>query len=437
MKKALVFGGGGARGAYELGVWKALNAMHIKIDIVTGSSIGALNGAMYITDSYATAERLWYNLQPSQVLKTDKTDPKAAYAQFLKDAVSGGADTSPLEKMLREAIDEDKARKAPYSFGIYTCEFPSLKPLPLTLEQIPNGKLVDYLMASAAAYPTFKPKEIADKKYIDGGFYDNLPINFAIELGAKEVIAVDLQSLGLRRRTKDKSVIVDTIVPSRPLGSFLMFDKNLIVDNARLGFLDAFKFFGEYEGFVYTFAKGEMTKNAEELAFELRQLVTRIFQSKQNKFLSFAQLYSSRRLFKDVKNTHKIVYNHNIINLMRGFDILGREFDYDQLKVYTLREFCAALMKSVDEIINEYPEFDRDITEVDAKVNDVSERSNRILTCNILQSLVAYLDRGAPGFEVYTLFMLYPENSLAALTLYCVLSHYGAKLPKGEFAWGK
>ena len=44
--KALVLSGGGAKGSYQLGVWKALRELNIKFDIITGTSVGALNGAL-------------------------------------------------------------------------------------------------------------------------------------------------------------------------------------------------------------------------------------------------------------------------------------------------------------------------------------------------------------------------------------------------------
>ena len=52
MKRALVFGGGGSKGAYELGVWKALDELGLSFDIVTGTSIGAMIGAMYVQKQY-------------------------------------------------------------------------------------------------------------------------------------------------------------------------------------------------------------------------------------------------------------------------------------------------------------------------------------------------------------------------------------------------
>ena len=55
MKRAIVLSGGGSKGSYEIGVWKALRRLHIEYDIVTGTSIGALNGALMTQKTYLKA----------------------------------------------------------------------------------------------------------------------------------------------------------------------------------------------------------------------------------------------------------------------------------------------------------------------------------------------------------------------------------------------
>lgn len=62
MKTAVVLSGGGAKGSYQLGVWKALRELHIKYDIVTGTSIGAINGVLMCEKSYFKAKRIWHKL---------------------------------------------------------------------------------------------------------------------------------------------------------------------------------------------------------------------------------------------------------------------------------------------------------------------------------------------------------------------------------------
>lgn len=58
VRRAVVFSGGGAKGAFEIGVWKALNALGYYADIVTGTSIGALNGALYLSGKQEEAEKI-------------------------------------------------------------------------------------------------------------------------------------------------------------------------------------------------------------------------------------------------------------------------------------------------------------------------------------------------------------------------------------------
>ena len=61
MKRALVFSGGGSRGAYECGAWQALEEMNIRIDAVYGTSIGAINAALVAQGDLTTALELWEN----------------------------------------------------------------------------------------------------------------------------------------------------------------------------------------------------------------------------------------------------------------------------------------------------------------------------------------------------------------------------------------
>jgi len=74
-----------------------------------------------------------------------------------------------------------------------------LKPLELYIEDIPKGMVVDYLMASANL-PFFKLEKINGKLYIDGGFFDNLPIKLLTAKGYKDIIAIRLYGIGRTRR---------------------------------------------------------------------------------------------------------------------------------------------------------------------------------------------------------------------------------------------
>ena len=67
-KTAIVLAGGGSRGAYQIGVWKALREMGIDYQLVTGTSVGALNGVLMVQQEYDKALAVWENISSQQVL---------------------------------------------------------------------------------------------------------------------------------------------------------------------------------------------------------------------------------------------------------------------------------------------------------------------------------------------------------------------------------
>ena len=102
-KTALVLGGGGSRGAYEIGVWKALEELGVPIDIVTGTSVGAINGALVVQGNLKAAERLWKELETDMVFDVQGDDALSYVKEIL---TNGGAGTDGLKKLLTENIDE-------------------------------------------------------------------------------------------------------------------------------------------------------------------------------------------------------------------------------------------------------------------------------------------------------------------------------------------
>ena len=67
-KIGVAFSGGGGKGGYQVGVCRALQELGIKPAAVSGTSVGALNGALFAQGSIDVAERIWQNIQPSDVL---------------------------------------------------------------------------------------------------------------------------------------------------------------------------------------------------------------------------------------------------------------------------------------------------------------------------------------------------------------------------------
>ena len=81
---AIALEGGGAKGAYEAGVWKALDEAGVKYNAVAGTSVGALNGAMMAAMDLETAVNLWENVKFSQVFDADDEQMKKLYDKDLE-----------------------------------------------------------------------------------------------------------------------------------------------------------------------------------------------------------------------------------------------------------------------------------------------------------------------------------------------------------------
>ena len=175
--KALVLAGGGARGSYQVGVWRALTELGWRPQIITGTSVGSLNGAMFALDLYETARDMWMSIRSQDVMELpeENADLSELHA-FLREVVrDGGMDVTPLEEIVERVLDEDALRASPIRFGLVTVEKRGLKPRELTLEDIPAGKVKDYLLASAACFPALRAKQIDGVQFLDGGYRDNMP----------------------------------------------------------------------------------------------------------------------------------------------------------------------------------------------------------------------------------------------------------------------
>ena len=112
-KRAVVLGGGGAKGAYQIGVWQALRELGLDFQVVTGTSVGALNGALMAQGEFEAAYDLWWNMDNTQVMEgipsaSDTLDSRlAVYRAFIREMVTkGGVDISPLEETIRSILDE-------------------------------------------------------------------------------------------------------------------------------------------------------------------------------------------------------------------------------------------------------------------------------------------------------------------------------------------
>ncbi len=251
-QKALVLAGGGARGSYQVGVWRALMELDWHPQIITGTSVGGLNGAMFVLDLYETARDMWLTIRSRDVMELPEENADlSALHQFLRRVVKeGGMDVTPLEEIVERVLDEDALRAAPIRFGIVTVEQRGLRPRELTLEDIPAGQVRDYLMASAACFPALRARQIDGVKFLDGGYSDNMPTGLAKAMGAEELVCVDLEGVGITR--PNLTGLPTTMIRSYwELGDILHFDPDTAKRNMELGYYDTRRAMGYLRGCAY------------------------------------------------------------------------------------------------------------------------------------------------------------------------------------------
>lgn len=274
----IVLEGGGARGAYQIGAWRALREAGVRISAVAGTSVGALNGAFICMDRLEQAEEIWKNISFSSIMDVDDLQMrrlfdgelplKEAVTGILRQLGNGGVDVTPLKELLAKYVDEEALRSSPIPLYILTFNMDAFQELELDIRDIEPGMIKDYLLASAYIFPLFKNERINGRKYIDGGAINNVPLGTLIDRGYKDIIMIRIFGPGRKKRVKlpeDATVLM--VEPRVQLGKFVDFDKRKSVRNMKIGYYDAMRMIYGLKGKIYY-----IEENREE-CYYLNQLV--------------------------------------------------------------------------------------------------------------------------------------------------------------------
>lgn len=358
-KRAVVFSGGGAKGGYQIGAWQALRELNYSPDIVTGTSVGAFNGALMVSDKYKEALHMWENMsmgmvftQFAEAVNNEESKQGDFIKRLAKEAVlKGGADYTPLRKLMLSYLDEDALRSSSIDFGLVTTTFPYKKRVQRFIDEIPRGEVVDYIIASASAFPLVRSYRIGQTKYIDGGYSDNMPIQMALDRGAEEVVAVNIGKMPVQK-LKENNAVIHYVHNKRPFndgqfGSVAIFEKELSLNNIRQGYLDTCKAFNRFDGYYYTFEKYECY-HVSTYEGVCAQKFNRIF----------SVLPSENRFDR--------IGRQNVIEMLQGFEqgpfetnnnVLGcaelaaEIFDFNPREIYTLQSLAENLILETTTLI--------------------------------------------------------------------------------------
>ena len=311
-KYAVALEGGGAKGAYEVGVWQALHEAGVKISAVSGASVGALNGAMMVMGDLEKAISLWEHIRFSQVVDVDDETVKGYYdkrlsrgelIQFFKDMADvvkkGGFDSEPLRRLLEEVVDEEQVRQSETAFYFVTYSLSDRKELDLDVKELPKGSLIDMLLASAY-FPAFKQEPLGGKWYTDGGIQNVIPIDCLLKRGYRDIIAIRIFGVGMEKKIEipeDAEII--QIAPREKLGGVLQFDGEQAKQDIQLGYYDGLRMLYDLVGENYYIDR----KWTEEKAYEVLKNLLLHESEKNGEMISLRELNEERipRLAKKMK----------------------------------------------------------------------------------------------------------------------------------------
>lgn len=282
MKIGIAFAGGAGRGAYEIGVWKAMHETGFDqvVSAVSGSSVGGLNAALFLQGNFEKAVKTWENISDKKILSFGN--------ESLQKRLQKGFhvfDRAGLTKMIEESLDLDVFDHPPGSVKdcYITCfrvskeekdrylahlEDPARDSVPaMTNKETEYFNMKDFsysdrvrlLLATSAMPFVFPEEKIQGHYYIDGGVRDNLPVrplykkekcDFIIALALNE----DYYNVDFKTKYPGAEILV--IRPKENLGSYLNFSPELARKRIGQGYQDMIGIFRKMDGLAEKMKKG-------------------------------------------------------------------------------------------------------------------------------------------------------------------------------------
>ncbi|WP_028643725.1 patatin-like phospholipase family protein [Nocardioides sp. URHA0020] len=185
---AFVLGGGGVLGAVEVGMLRALFERGITPDLVLGTSIGALNGAMVARDPDASVipklTALWQSAGSGAEVYGDSP------LRTVRRAVSTGThlwSSAPLKQALVDEFGDLTFEELPVRFQVCAASIERAAE-----HWFDSGPVVDAVVASAAVPGLLPPAKVGDEHYLDGGIVNSIPLGRAVQLGASRVFVLQV-----------------------------------------------------------------------------------------------------------------------------------------------------------------------------------------------------------------------------------------------------
>lgn len=263
MKKiGLCLSGGGARGAYEIGVVAALIELEIfpQIAYFSGTSIGAANAGILACNDFAVCKDIWFTM-PADGLKRKEHLLKRIREEGYRVIDQGLYEMDLFEEMLWQHVDPLRMKQQVYvaiaeggedeeRFNLLKSSFKHFirKESKIVYQKLNDLSQKDAIRAITAScsIPIIFSSVIEDgKKYYDGGIYDNVPVRPLVEVGCEVIIVVHLHRIHLFSANKYPDVEIHEIKHKGSLGGILDFSNEHSNKIYQYGYDDAIHYFSD------------------------------------------------------------------------------------------------------------------------------------------------------------------------------------------------
>jgi NTE family protein len=177
---ALVFSGGGSRGAYQAGCWKALHESGLRPGLLVGTSAGALNACLVAAGMPPEEmEGWWCRLRSRDLFRVRRDAWRWRRWMGLQDA-------SRLRAILEAHLDLDAVRRSPVPLVVTAVDLEAGQEVAVEAPQL----TVDHLMATCALLPGLPPVAVGGRLLADGGHWNAFPLRHAVERGHRRIVGV-------------------------------------------------------------------------------------------------------------------------------------------------------------------------------------------------------------------------------------------------------
>lgn len=357
----LVLEGGGAKGAYQIGVWKALREAGVKIKGIAGTSVGGLNGAMICMGDLEKATEIWENITYSQIMDIDDDvaanlikgakptietvkESVTALKEFVKNR---GMDVTPLKNLIADFIDPKAIRESPMDFFVTTFNVDEMREEKINMKEVDENLLENYLLATSYMAPVFKVEKLHGTRYVDGGATDKIPVDVLLEEGYKNLIVVRIFGVGVTKKVDiPEDVSILEIAPRADLGSILEFDGERSKRNMVKGYLDGLRAIYGLNGLLYyideTYSELDYLNRLLNISDETKEEILAMYRAEEVKAI-WARRFTEK-IFPEIAARLKLGNEWTYQTLFLGMlEATAKMCRVPRNRVYTVKELFQAV----------------------------------------------------------------------------------------------